>query len=145
MQSSEDNVVIHSQESSCPVPSLTASARRCILKAAGISADAIGAATVLASCGIQGAAPTSPGDVLKIDFVSPQTGPLAGFAGSDAFVVKQVNALLVKGFAAVGQSARSRLSSRTPSRARRPPGLKSPPTAAPKPPTSFSTCIFPQG
>jgi branched-chain amino acid transport system substrate-binding protein len=76
--------------------------RRSVLKAAGIGAGALGAAGILSSCGIQGAAPTTPGDVLKIGFVSPQTGPLAGFAGSDSFVVKQVTELLKGGFTAGG-------------------------------------------
>jgi branched-chain amino acid transport system substrate-binding protein len=76
--------------------------RRTLLKSAGIGATAVGATSLLASCGIQGNAPAGKSDVLKIGFVSPQTGPLAGFAGSDSFVVKQIMNTLNKGFTAGG-------------------------------------------
>lgn len=76
--------------------------RRTLLKSAGIGATVVGASTLLASCGIQGAATSGSSDVLKIGFVSPQTGPLAGFAGADSFVVKQVMDTLSKGFTAGG-------------------------------------------
>lgn len=76
--------------------------RRSFLKAAGVGAGAVGATTLLASCGIKGSGGGST-DVLKIGFVSPQTGPISSFAGSDNYVVKKVNELLSKGFTAGGK------------------------------------------
>jgi branched-chain amino acid transport system substrate-binding protein len=80
--------------------------RRSLLKMAGAGATAIGTTALLASCSIKSTAPTSSTDVLKIGFVTPQTGSLAGFAGSDAFVIKQVMASLNKGFKAGGKTRR---------------------------------------
>ena len=63
--------------------------RRSFLKAAGLGAAAIGGGSLLSACsgGLKGAGGSSS-DVLKIGYVSPQTGPLAGFASADNFVVK---------------------------------------------------------
>lgn len=78
--------------------------RRTVLKSAGIGATALGTTALLSSCGIKSSTPAASSDVLKIGFVSPQTGPLAGFAGSDNFVVKQVQDILSKGFKAGGKN-----------------------------------------
>jgi branched-chain amino acid transport system substrate-binding protein len=77
--------------------------RRTILKSAGLGAAALGTTAVLTSCGIKSATPPASSDTLKIGFVSPQSGPLAGFAGSDSFVVKQVMESLGKGFTVGGK------------------------------------------
>ncbi len=77
--------------------------RRTVLKSAGLGAAALGTTAVLTSCGIKSATPPASSDTLKIGFVSPQTGPLAGFAGSDSFVVKQVMESLSKGFKVGGK------------------------------------------
>jgi branched-chain amino acid transport system substrate-binding protein len=78
--------------------------RRTVLKGAGLGATALGASALLSACsGIKSSTPEVSSDVLKIGFVSPQTGPLAGFAGSDAFVVKRVQEILKNGFTAGGK------------------------------------------
>lgn len=78
--------------------------RRSVLKTAVLGATALGGSALLSSCKIRSSTSSGSGDVLKIGFVSPQTGPLAGFAGSDNFVVKQVQELLASGFQAGGKS-----------------------------------------
>jgi branched-chain amino acid transport system substrate-binding protein len=78
--------------------------RRSFLKAAGLGAAAIGGGTLLSACGggLKGTGGSSS-DVLKIGYVSPQTGPLAGFATADNFVVKQITEATRKGITAGGK------------------------------------------
>ena len=75
--------------------------RRTLLRGAGVGAGSLATISLLAACGIKGSSAAS-GDTLKIGFVSPQTGPLAGFASSDNFVVKQISDLTRKGFKSGG-------------------------------------------
>jgi branched-chain amino acid transport system substrate-binding protein len=59
-----------------------------------LSAGAVAAATVggtLAGCAAQGGGANRP---IKIGYVSPQTGPLAGFGAADAFILKEMPALM---------------------------------------------------
>ncbi|MGW4795386.1 ABC transporter substrate-binding protein, partial [Nonomuraea sp. NPDC004297] len=77
--------------------------RRSFLGAAGLGAAAIGAAPLLSACGGLKGTGTSSSDVLKIGYVSPQTGALAGFATADTFVVKQITEALRGGFTAGGK------------------------------------------
>ncbi|MET1152713.1 ABC transporter substrate-binding protein [Arthrobacter sp.] len=79
--------------------------RRQLLKVLGLSAAAIGGASTLTACGggLRGTA-AGASDVLKIGFVSPQTGPLASFGLADNYVVKQVQQALAKGFTAGGST-----------------------------------------
>jgi branched-chain amino acid transport system substrate-binding protein len=78
--------------------------RRTFLRGAGIGAGALGSAVVLAGCSVAGSSSTAASsDVLKIGYVSPQTGPLAGFASADNFVVKKIAELTAKGFMAGGK------------------------------------------
>lgn len=81
--------------------------RRSFLKAAGLGAAAIGGSSLLAACsgGLKGTGGTSS-DVLKIGYVSPQTGPLAGFASADNFVVKQITDATRNGITAGGKKRR---------------------------------------
>src|SRR5215475_8698064 len=67
-------------------------ARRCLLKSAGAGALAICAGGLLAACGsgIKGAGGSSASGTIKIGFVTPLTGPLAGFASGDQFVLNQI-------------------------------------------------------
>lgn len=76
--------------------------RRTFLRTAGLGAGAVGATTLLTSCGIKSDTGTKT-DVLKIGFVSPQTGPLASFASGDGYIVKQMESILSKGFTAGGK------------------------------------------
>lgn len=78
--------------------------RRSFLGAVGLGAAAIGGAPLLSACGggLKGTG-TSSSDVLKIGYVSPQTGALAGFATADNFVVKQITEALRNGFTAGGR------------------------------------------
>ncbi|UNK46342.1 ABC transporter substrate-binding protein [Arthrobacter sulfonylureivorans] len=78
--------------------------RRQLLKVLGLSAAAIGGASTLTACGGLKGSAGSTSDVLKIGFVSPQTGPLASFASADNYVVKQVQQALAKGFTAGGST-----------------------------------------
>jgi branched-chain amino acid transport system substrate-binding protein len=67
-------------------------ARRSLLKGAGAGALAMGAGGLLAACGsgIKGAGGSSASGTIKIGFVTPLTGPLAGFASGDQFVLNQI-------------------------------------------------------
>lgn len=81
--------------------------RRQLLKVLGLSAAAIGGSSALVGCdGLKGSSSSSSsaGGVLKIGFVSPQTGPLASFANADNFVVKQIQQALSNGFTAGGSN-----------------------------------------
>jgi branched-chain amino acid transport system substrate-binding protein len=81
--------------------------RRSFLKAAGLGAAAIGGSSLLSACGagLKGSS-SSSSDVLKIGYVSPQTGALASFASSDNFIVKQITAATRNGFTAGGKKRR---------------------------------------
>jgi len=59
--------------------------RRKLIKNAAATGVIIGASGLSAPAFAQGAK-------IKIGYVSPQTGPLAGFAEADAFTIKQVSA-----------------------------------------------------
>ncbi|MEV4836970.1 ABC transporter substrate-binding protein [Nonomuraea sp. NPDC049486] len=76
--------------------------RRSFLKAAA----ALGGTSLVGACGGLKGAGSSSSDVLKIGYVSPQTGPLAGFAAADNFVVQQIQDALRNGFTAGGQKRR---------------------------------------
>jgi branched-chain amino acid transport system substrate-binding protein len=71
--------------------------RRGLLKGAGLGAAAVGAVPLLNACGGLKGSSSSASDVLKIGYVSPQTGALASFAAADNFIVKQINAAVAKG------------------------------------------------
>ncbi|WP_167007045.1 ABC transporter substrate-binding protein [Mumia sp. ZJ430] len=81
----------------------TGFSRRSFLQTVGMGAVALGGSSVLSACGGLKGTGSSASDVLKIGLVSPQTGPLASFASSDSFVVKQMNEALRKGFTAGGK------------------------------------------
>jgi branched-chain amino acid transport system substrate-binding protein len=80
--------------------------RRSLLRAAGLGAAAIGGSSLLSACGGVKGTGSSQSDVLKIGYVSPQTGPLAGFASADNFVVKQITQATRNGFTAGGKKRR---------------------------------------
>src|SRR5438128_4564880 len=64
--------------------------RREVLRTIGGGALALSAADLLAACGeIKGSSTATSGTIV-IGYVSPQTGPLAGFASGDNFVLNQV-------------------------------------------------------
>ncbi|MFC4112882.1 ABC transporter substrate-binding protein [Nonomuraea zeae] len=77
--------------------------RRSFLSAVGLGAAAVGGAPLLSACGGLKGTGASSSDVLKIGYVSPQTGALAGFATADNFVVKQITEALRGGFTAGGK------------------------------------------
>lgn len=77
--------------------------RRGLLKGAGLGAAAIGGAPLLAACGGVKGSSGSSADVLRIGYVSPQTGPLAGFAAADNFIVKQVGEAVRNGITIGGK------------------------------------------
>lgn len=78
--------------------------RRTLLKVLGLSATAVAGAGSLSACGgLQGGG-TGSSDVLKIGFVSPQTGSLASFASADNYVVKTIQEALRNGFTAGGSN-----------------------------------------
>ena len=78
--------------------------RRQLLKVLGLSAATIGGASTLTACGGLKGSGGGSSDVLKIGFVSPQTGPLASFASADKYVVEQVQKALANGFKAGGST-----------------------------------------
>ncbi|HSO93942.1 MAG TPA: ABC transporter substrate-binding protein, partial [Candidatus Dormibacteraeota bacterium] len=64
--------------------------RRKVLQTLGAGALGVGSIDLLAACGeIKGSGTTSSGTIV-IGYVSPQTGPLAGFATGDNYVINQV-------------------------------------------------------
>lgn len=80
--------------------------RRNALRTAGTAAGLAASASLLTACsgGIKGSSGGGgSSDILKIGFVSPQTGSLASFAAADAFVVKQIQAAVAKGFTSGGK------------------------------------------
>ncbi|MFC4589656.1 ABC transporter substrate-binding protein [Sphaerisporangium corydalis] len=76
--------------------------RRTLLKGVGLGALAAGTA----ACGSIKGSGDKAGDKIVIGFVSPQTGPLAGFASGDRFVVDRVRgtAAYTGGFAVGGKT-----------------------------------------
>ena len=66
--------------------------RRSVLKGMGAGAVTVGAGGLLAACssGIKGSGAQSSSGTITIGFVTPLTGPLAGFASGDQFVLSQV-------------------------------------------------------
>lgn len=86
-------------------PRHTAMDRRQLLRAIGLGAAAAGGSAALAACGasLKGAGASGSTNVLKIGYVSPQTGPLASFAAADNYIVSQVGAALAKGITAGGK------------------------------------------
>jgi len=67
-------------------------ARRSLLKGMGAGALAVGAGGFLSACssGIKGAGGQSKSGTITIGFITPLTGPLAGFASGDQFVLSQI-------------------------------------------------------
>ena len=67
--------------------------RRSLLKGLGGGALVMGAGGLLDACSkkVKGSGTASAGKIV-IGFVTPQTGPLAGFASGDAFVVDRIRA-----------------------------------------------------
>jgi branched-chain amino acid transport system substrate-binding protein len=67
-------------------------ARRSLLKGMGAGALAVGAGGFLSACssGIKGAGGQSKSGTITIGFITPLTGPLAGFASGDQFVLGQI-------------------------------------------------------
>ncbi|MGW0810948.1 ABC transporter substrate-binding protein [Nonomuraea sp. NPDC002799] len=70
------------------------------------TAAAVGGTSLVGACGGLKGTGTSSSDVLKIGYVSPQTGALAGFATADNFVVKQIQEALRDGFTSGGKKRR---------------------------------------
>jgi branched-chain amino acid transport system substrate-binding protein len=83
-----------------PIPGVS---RRGLLRGAGLGAAAVGATPLLSACGGLKGSSSSASGVLKIGYVSPQTGPLAGFAAADNFIVKQINDAVRKGMTIGGK------------------------------------------
>jgi branched-chain amino acid transport system substrate-binding protein len=80
--------------------------RRGLLKGAGLTAAAMAGTPLLSACGGVKGSSGSSSDVLRIGYVSPQTGPLASFASADNFVVKQVAEAVRKGITIGGKKRR---------------------------------------
>jgi branched-chain amino acid transport system substrate-binding protein len=80
--------------------------RRNVLRAIGLGAVAVGGGGLLGACGgLKGSGGSSSG-ALKIGYVSPQTGPLAGFGAADEFIVKQIREALRDGITAGGKKTK---------------------------------------
>jgi branched-chain amino acid transport system substrate-binding protein len=78
--------------------------RRDMLTSMGLGAVAIGGGPLLQACHSLKSSGGGSSDVVKIGYVSPQTGALASFALADNFVVKQVNQALAKGITSGGKT-----------------------------------------
>ncbi len=68
--------------------------RRSFMRTSGGVAAAVSMAGILAACG--DSTPSSSGATVKIGYVSPQTGPLAGFGEADAFILKGLSDAIEK-------------------------------------------------
>jgi branched-chain amino acid transport system substrate-binding protein len=68
--------------------------RRSLLRGVGAGALAVGAGGFLAACGggLKGSGGSSTSGTINIGFITPLTGPLAGFASGDQFVLSQIKA-----------------------------------------------------
>ena len=82
--------------------------RRSVLRGVGAGALATGAGSILAACsssGIKGSGGSSSTGTINIGFITPMTGPLAGFASGDQFVLDTIRATsaYAKGFTAGGK------------------------------------------
>src|SRR6266700_185578 len=90
-----------------PLPAQTAT-RRSVLRGAGAGAVAAGAGGVLSACssGIKGAGGSASTREIRIGFVTPMTGPLAGFASGDKFVLQAIrgSSAYSKGFKVGGKT-----------------------------------------
>jgi branched-chain amino acid transport system substrate-binding protein len=65
----------------------TAIGRRDLLRAAGLGLTGLALSPVLSACGGLGSKSSSGGSTIKIGFVSPRTGPAAGFGEPDGYVL----------------------------------------------------------
>lgn len=84
-------------------------ARRTVLRGLGAGALATGAGGLIAACGgssLKGSGGSSSAGTIKIGFVTPLTGNLAGFASGDKYVLSQVRATSAysKGFKVGGKT-----------------------------------------
>ncbi len=80
---------------------MTGLSRRSVLRTTALA----GTAGTLAACSskLKGAGTSGKSDVIKVGYVSPQTGALASFAASDNFVISQVRDALKNGFTSGGK------------------------------------------
>jgi branched-chain amino acid transport system substrate-binding protein len=83
-------------------------ARRSVLRGLGAGALATGAGGILAACssGIKGSQTASSAGTITLGYISPFTGPLAGFASGDRFVIDTIRATPAysKGFKVGGRT-----------------------------------------
>jgi Periplasmic binding protein len=83
-------------------------ARRSVLRGLGAGALATGAGGILAACssGIKGSQTASSTGTITLGYISPFTGPLAGFASGDRFVIDTIRATPTysKGFKVGGRT-----------------------------------------
>src|SRR5215813_14076370 len=83
-------------------------ARRSVLRGLGAGALATGAGGILAACSssIKGSRAASSTGTITIGYISPFTGPLAGFASGDRFVIDTIRATpaYAKGFKVGGKT-----------------------------------------
>jgi branched-chain amino acid transport system substrate-binding protein len=78
--------------------------RRSVLTGMGLGAVALGGGTLLDGCRSLKGSGGGDSEVIKIGYVSPQTGALASFALADNFVIKQINEALSKGIESGGKN-----------------------------------------
>lgn len=80
--------------------------RRAVLAGVGVVAASAGGMLSACSSGIKGAGGSSSTKDITIGFITPLTGPLAGFASGDKFVLKQIRATstYTKGFTVGGKT-----------------------------------------
>jgi len=82
------------QEAGEPMPQDRPITRRSLLRGIGAGSLAVGAGGILGACssGLKGAGSGSTTGTITIGFITPLTGPLAGFASGDQFVLSQIRA-----------------------------------------------------
>src|ERR1022692_1235880 len=82
------------QQADDRVPGMQSISRRSLLRGVGAGSLAVGAGGFLGACssGLKGAGSSTATGTITIGFITPLTGPLAGFASGDNYVLNQIRA-----------------------------------------------------
>jgi branched-chain amino acid transport system substrate-binding protein len=78
--------------------------RRTMLRLSGLTIGSAALSSVLAACGLSSSSTTSTGSTIRIGFVSPLTGPAAGFGEPDPYVIGLAKKAFANGLTIGGKS-----------------------------------------
>ena len=77
--------------------------RRTMLQLTGLTVGSAAFSSVLAACGLGGSSSSSTGSTIRIGFVSPLTGPAAGFGEADPYVIGLAKKAFANGLTIAGK------------------------------------------